>query len=244
MKFLFFITLLIFSFSCGVKTAEGDFSAKITDLEIQLKRMENKSAEVEKNIEALSRRIDRVEESIGELRLEIERLRVQLERLTAGELKPEENVAKVEEREKVIREEEKEEVKEEIPDDPNALYSKALKLYEMKELYRARDMFVLFIKKFPEHKLTDNSLFWMGKIYQDLGDYKTSSEILEKLVNECNQGKLPDCNKLPDAYYLLMKAYMKLGDRERADKIFAELQRKFPHSEALIKAREYRLLED
>ena len=219
-------------------------SEKVSEIEIKLTRVEQKQTDLEKDIEKTNERIDRLTELISELRLEIEKLKLKL----GGGIDvegPKEEVARVKPpMEKVpvpdVKPEEGIEAKEK--EDAETAYKKAIELYSVKKLYEARDAFLDFIKRFPENKFTDNAFFWIGKIYQELGDSHRAESVYKSLVEKCEGGKLPDCNKLPDAYLQLMKIYIDRGDMDKANEYYSILMERFPTSDAAVRAREQKVL--
>ncbi len=258
MKILPFLFLGAFLVACA-PVAQEKTSEKISEVEIKLTRIEQKQSDLEKDIEKTNERIDRLTELISELRLEIERLKLKLKTGISekvAEPKPEKSTApvkqetasapKIYEVEKipVPATELKKEVKEEKPEEMDAetAYKKAIELYSIKKLYEARDAFLNFIKRFPENKYTDNAFFWIGKIYQELGDTQRAESVYKSLVEKCESGRLPDCNKLPDAYFQLMKIYVERGDTAEANRYYSILLEKFPTSDAAVRAREQKVL--
>ncbi|GEM_PF-660386 len=225
---------------------------RISELEIKLTRLEQKQIDLERNMERTNERIDRLTELISELRLEIERIRLRMEvgiqektpqKITRKEAPAPEHTPAEKIPQPTVK------VKEEPPTtekpkvkDAETAYREAIELYSIKKLHEARDAFVNFIKDFPENKYTDNAFFWIGKIYQELGNESRAEEVYKRLVQKCEEGKLPDCNKLPDTYYQLMKIYTERGNQEEADKYYTILLEKFPTSDAAVRAREQRVL--
>ena len=242
MKRALFLSSILIAFSCAPVPQEK-VSERISGIEIKLTRVEQKQSDLEKDIERTNERIDRLTELISELRIDIEKLKLKLgEGPTGPETERKEETAKVSPRpemEKVPVPKLKEEVKEE---DAETAYRKAIELYSVKKLYEARDAFLDFIKRFPENKYTDNAFFWIGRIYQELGDSERAESVYKSLVEKCESGKLPDCNKLPDAYLQLMKIYMDRGNMAKANEYYSILMDKFPTSDAAVRAREQKLL--
>ena len=251
-----------FIISCAPAPSQK-ISERFSEIEIKLSRMEQKQTDLEKDIEKTHERIDKLTELIATLRLEIERLKLRLgvEGTTlskAGkepispdatkELPPIPTTGKARgeatlsgEKEKDIPQEDRqeEEVKVETPEEA---YKKAIELYSIKKLYEARNAFLNFIKKYPSDKYTDNAFFWIGKVYQELGDTRKAKSVFESLIEKCEEGKLPDCNKVPDTYLMLMKISMDEGNTEEANRYYTLLIEKFPTSDAAVRAREQKVL--
>ncbi len=261
MRILLLFALGGFLLACA-PVAQDRVSERLAEIEIKLTRLEQKQIDLEKNLERTNERIDRQTELFSELRLEVERLRLRVEAgLTEKTTAPSDRTAvgrapavapsvpadKVPPPPTEIREEKPlEKPVEEKPvegeEDAETAYRKAIELYSIKKLYEARNAFLSFIKRFPENKYTDNAFFWIGRIHQELGDTDRAESVYKVLVEKCEEGKLPDCNKLPDAYYQLMRIYMDRGDTENADRYYSLLLEKFPTSDAAVRAREHKAL--
>jgi len=256
MRIIPFLATVAFLAACAPVSQKPD---RVAEMEIKLTRLEQKQEDIEKDVERTNERIDRLTELISELRLEIERLKLKLLTGTAEE-KPDKAAGgkdslvykeKPSLMEKIpppatgtLKEtpERVEEEKEPEVEDAETAYKKAIELYSVKKLYEARDAFLNFIKKFPENKYTDNAFFWIGKIYQELGDLKRAEEIYKSLVDKCERGRLPDCNKLPDAYFQLMRINVDRGNVDEANRYYSILIDRFPTSDAAVRAREQKVL--
>ncbi len=238
-------------------------SEKFSEIEIKLSRMEQKQADLEKDIERTHERIDKLTELIATLRLEIERLKLRMGVEGSTLAKKEKPPIEAEYTKKLPPLPEKGEKKEAPPpqekaqeektavekntakteeENPESAYRKAIELYSIKKLYEARNAFLNFIKKYPNDKYTDNAFFWIGRVYQELGDTVKAKSVYESLIEKCEEGKLPDCNKLPDTYLMLMKISIDQGNTEEANKYYTLLIEKFPTSDAAVRAREQKVL--
>ncbi len=187
---------------------------RISELEERVAKLENRQDEIDKKLELINERVDRIAEDIGELKRSV--------------------YLKTEEKEMV--EEKLPEVSKEAEQNPEEDYREALNLYKLKRLNEARDSFVSFIKKYPKTKLTDNAYFWLGTIYYELGNEERAIQIFKTLIGKCEENILPDCNKLPDTYYMLIKIYAEKGNTEEAQRYFDRLKREFPDSPLIEKA--------
>jgi len=212
---LSFISLMLLS--CAPISDQQAIEQRISELEIKVARIEEKLDEVETKMEEINKRLDLIAAREG---------RKRIYRETAQETVREEMVA--EEEEQVTSEEE----------NPDIAYQEALELYRMKKLYEARDLFIDFIKKYPPNKYTDNAYFWLGKIYYELGNKERAHQLFNVLIKKCNEGELPDCNKLPDTYFMLLKMALDEGDIGKANEYLSLLENKFPDSEATHRAKE------
>ncbi len=242
------ITLPLLTVACA-PVSQDRTSERVSEVEIKITRIEQKQEELEKDLEETNRRIDRLTEILSELRLDLERLKLRIE-TGVSEREPERVVRLPEKKEaskvpppediQVIRP--GEEQKPEEAKDEETAYREAIELYSVKKLYEARDAFLNFIKHYPRSKYTDNAFFWIGKIYYELGDTGRAESVFKSLVEKCEGGRLPDCNKLPDAYFQLMKISIDRGNMEEANRYYTILIDRFPTSDAAVRAREHKNL--
>ncbi len=216
--------------SCAPLTnREGE----VAEVDLKLSRLEDAQERLKEDVRRTNERLDKLAKLVADLRLELEKLRLSLS--------PGDRIRKSPESSEVVRIEpelgmglsEEEQVKE----DAESAYRKAVELYNLKRLYEARDSFISFIKRFPENKYTDNAFFWIAKIYHELGDVSKAEKIYKNLISKCEKGKLPDCNKLPDTYLQLMNIYIERGNMKEANRYYSLLTRKFPSSEAAMRAK-------
>ena len=229
--------------SCAPVASEKA-AERISEIDIKISKLEQKTQDLEGDLEKTNERIDKLTELISELRLEIERIKLKLgitDRVTIKKPPLEEG-----ETERIPPPPgttgAEEQPSEEVPPDSETAYKKAIELYSIKKLYEARNAFLDFIKRFPNDKYTDNAFFWIGKVYQELGDTAKAESVFKSLIEKCEEGKLPDCNKLPDTYLMLMRINIDKGNTEEANRYYSVLIEKFPTSDAAIRAREQKNL--
>ncbi|RUM58919.1 MAG: tol-pal system protein YbgF [Persephonella sp.] len=112
------------------------------------------------------------------------------------------------------------------------LYRQALDAYRQQDFDRARKLFLELVQKYPYSKYYDNALFWVGQTYYREGKYDKAIEYFDRIINECDAGTSPDCNKMPMA--LLKKAYslIYLGEKNKAKTLLERIIREYPDSEA------------
>lgn len=206
---LFFPLILI---GCAPVSETQKFEQRLSELEIKVAKLEEKQEEINLKLEEINKRLDYITKDLGKLKL-------------AKYSTPKE--------EKPILEE-----KPVYEDEVKIEYQQALELYNMKRLNEARDAFVQFIKKYPATKYTDNAYFWLGKTYYELGNIERAKQIFNALIKKCQRGVLPDCNKLPDTYFMLVKIAVDEGNITEANNYFTTLEEKFPNSQATSKAKE------
>jgi len=206
------IVLPLLLIACAPVSETQKFEQRLSELEIKVAKLEEKQEGINLKLEEINKRLDYITEDLGKLKLA--RYSVSKEEKPVIEEKP------------IFEDEVKFE------------YQQALELYNMKRLNEARDAFVQFIKKYPATKYTDNAYFWLGKTYYELGNIERAKQIFNVLINKCQRGALPDCNKLPDTYFMLVKIAVDEGNITEANSYLTVLEEKFPNSQATSKAKE------
>ncbi len=197
--------------ACAPISENSQVEQRLNELEIRVAKLEEKQEDTNLKLEEINKRLDLLTEELGRIKLS-RRVR--------------------EERPKVVEGEEG--VKEE---DEKTAYEEALSLFNDGKLIEARDAFLNFLKEFKPNKYTDNAYFWLGRIYYELGKTDKAKQIFNSLIKKCEEGKLPDCNKLPDTYFMLVKMAIDEGDVATANKYLSTMEEKFPKSEATERAK-------
>lgn len=217
MKRKSFLLLPLLLVACAPVAETSKTEQRLNELEIRVAKLEEKQEEINLKLEEINKRIDLLTEEVG---------RLKLSKITRK---------RYEEKPKVV--EERPEVAQEPTEDEKIAYEEALSLFNEGKLIEARDAFLEFLKKFPPNKYTDNAYFWLGKIYYELGKTEKARQIFNALIKKCEEGKLPDCNKLPDTYFMLVKMAIDEGDVASANKYLSLMEEKFPQSEATQRAK-------
>lgn len=213
-KSLFLLPFLLVACAPVAETSKTE--QRLNELEIRVAKLEEKQEEINLKLEEINKRIDLLTEEVGRLKLAKVSRRYE-EKPKIGEEKP-----------VVIQE---------PTEDEKTAYEEALSLFNEGKLIEARDAFLEFLKKFEPNKYTDNAYFWLGKIYYELGKTEKAKQIFNALIKKCEEGKLPDCNKLPDTYFMLVKIAIDEGDVATANKYLSLMEEKFPQSEATQRAK-------
>lgn len=111
------------------------------------------------------------------------------------------------------------------PEDMDAeeLYSASRKLFDKGKYDSSLDGFSMFLERFPDSSLADNSRFWIGEIYFAEKWYEKAIVEYQKVIDD-----YPDGNKVPAAYLKQGLSFSLLGENSNALYILKELVRKFP----------------
>lgn len=116
--------------------------------------------------------------------------------------------------------------------DPVKLYKKGRTLLlEEHNISTAQALLSDFVKKFPDHELADNALYWLGECSYTKGNYEQAAEIFKTLVQTYPKGQ-----KVPDALLKTGYSYMSMDDVGQADHYFKQVITRHPFSPAADKA--------
>jgi tol-pal system protein YbgF len=107
-------------------------------------------------------------------------------------------------------------------------YESALALVRSKQYDKALDALSAFLVRYPDHPYVENATYWRGECFYAKGEYARAAEQFEGLI-----ARFPYGNKAPDALLKLGLCQEKTGAHEQAQKTFAELQDRYPKSEAV-----------
>lgn len=118
-------------------------------------------------------------------------------------------------------------------EDPVKLYNKGRALLLERNISKAQTLFSDFVKKFPDHELADNALYWLGECSYTTGEYEKAAEIFKALVQTYPKGP-----KVPDALLKTGYAYMSMDDVSQANHYFKQVITRYPFSPAADKAQQ------
>jgi tol-pal system protein YbgF len=117
---------------------------------------------------------------------------------------------------------------------PEALYQRGLELIQKEGAFdRGREQMELFLKRYPEHELAVNAMYWVGEAF--FGEKKYENAILQF------QDVVQKHGNHPKAAAALLKqglAFRALGDEKNARVILQQVVERFPKSEEAKKAKE------
>ena len=202
--------------SCVQKEQVKALNQQIFEIRQELATLKEKQKENHQNIEQLATRLDNLSKTVAKNSIEIQKLKLSY---TPPKNPPLEGA------EKVI-----------TPQNPEDIYNKALDLYYQGKYEEAEKLFKQFLENYPNNKLYDNALFWLGQIYYSKNQFEKAAQQFKKLIDMCEAGKLKDCNKEPMAMLKLAYSQLELGKKEEAKKVLQSLIEKFPEREEAILA--------
>ncbi len=121
-----------------------------------------------------------------------------------------------------------------VPENPEALYEQGLDLIQKKGDYpRGEEVLQDFLKRFPQHELAANAMYWIGEGYY--GEKKYENAILQ--FQDVIQ-KYPEHSKAPAAMLKQGLAFQALGDLKNAKVILKKVIESYPKTEEATKARD------
>tara|TARA_A100001011_G_scaffold102316_2_gene107874 strand:+ start:67171 stop:67950 length:780 start_codon:yes stop_codon:yes gene_type:complete len=118
-------------------------------------------------------------------------------------------------------------------DDYKSNYIDALSFYNDGKYNEAIQSFASLVLNNPNHKLSDNSQFWLGESYYALKNYKRAIVEFEKVFQFTEE------DKWDDAQLKLGICFQKIGNYSRARLEFEKLINHYPGSEYYKRAQQY-----
>jgi TolA-binding protein len=126
-----------------------------------------------------------------------------------------------------------------LPEDPNLLYKEAQKKYSRGELKESRELFQLFIFKFPGHYLAPKVQFRIAETYVKENRTKVAIREFQKVIDN-----YPKSNEAPRAMFEMASLFFSLGYCDNARVLLKGILTRFPSSplrnQAKIKLKEIR----
>ena len=115
------------------------------------------------------------------------------------------------------------------------LYQEALELVRnQKKFAEGRNMLESFSKKYPEHDLYINALYWIGEAYYGEKKYESAILQFQDVIS-----KYPSNAKAPAAMLKQALAFNALGDGENARTTMQKLLEEYPDSPQATPAKNY-----
>lgn len=114
------------------------------------------------------------------------------------------------------------------------LYRQSFQILGQGKHDEAAEGFREFLRRFPNHDLTDNAQYWLGECAYDRKDYSTAVREFRRVVE-----RFPRGNKVPDALLKIGFSYLALGSTDAGKQTLEQLVRSYPRHEtaALATAR-------
>jgi tol-pal system protein YbgF len=118
--------------------------------------------------------------------------------------------------------------------DAEALYREALQLVQDEMNFStAREKFITFVEKYPEHELAVNAMYWIGETLYGNKKYENAILQFQDVIQ-----MFPQHSKIPAALLKQGLAFYELGDTRNAKIILQKVQDKYPTSPEAQKAQQ------
>ena len=114
---------------------------------------------------------------------------------------------------------------------PEERYRRSLALLEAGKFDEAAEAFSRFLEDFPKDPRAADAAFWLAETHFFRRDYATAAQLYAR--NYRTYG--PQSPRAPDNLLKLGMALAAIGERERACRTFAELERRHPRAPAYIR---------
>ncbi len=106
-------------------------------------------------------------------------------------------------------------------------YRAALRAFSERRLPDASAAFERFVSEHPSHPYADNAMYWRAEIDYARRDYAGALARFSALIE-----RFPRGNKVPDALLRIGLCYERMGQRERARRVFSRLRQQYPDTVA------------
>ncbi len=114
-------------------------------------------------------------------------------------------------------------------DDPAGQYEMAFSLLKSGKYAASRNGFDEFLKKYPNHPLAPNALYWLGENYYAEGAFDKATRVFAESYK-----KYPKGPKAPDSLLKLGLSLQKSGKTQQACITLQQIKKEFPSGSASI----------
>jgi len=118
-------------------------------------------------------------------------------------------------------------VQPELSDPGVVAYRAALAHLTARQAPEALAGFEAFLRDHPRHPYADNAMYWRAEIHYMRRDHRRALRAFSALIE-----RYPHGNKVPDALLRIGLCYERLGQRDRARRVFERLRAQYPDSMA------------
>lgn len=119
-----------------------------------------------------------------------------------------------------------------VGDTPEAQFQEAFKLVRKEQLGEAENSFRAFIAQYPDHHLTGNARYWLGKSYFERSDFERAARTLLETYE-----KHAESDKGPDILLYLALSLNEIGQKEDACVALADLGSQYPNASPVVRDR-------
>lgn len=116
-------------------------------------------------------------------------------------------------------------------------YESAFNLVKSADYKAAVPAFNAFLKQYHNGSLAGNANYWLGLSYYSLSDYKNCVATQQRLIKE-----FPQHTKVPDAMVSMARAYIQLGEMDKANQQLSQVIAKYPTTQSAEMAKKIQSL--
>jgi tol-pal system protein YbgF len=116
-------------------------------------------------------------------------------------------------------------------------YQSAFKVFSEREYEKSIKLFEDFIMRFPNDQDADNSQFWIGQAYYELGNYLQAEMAFRKVLKNYGHGETKRGYKTPDAVLMLGRLYIVRDMPIKAISYFNYILANYSNSRSAVKAK-------
>ena len=112
------------------------------------------------------------------------------------------------------------------------LYNQAMALLKTNNPSGAEKILIEMLEDYPQDRLAGNARYWLGETYYVRGLYEQAAKAFLDCVKDN-----ADSGKVADSFLKLGFSLAKIGQKEKACKVFTELPIRYPNASTAIKSR-------
>lgn len=206
-----------------LRESQVEILSQLSDISIKLQlltgRFEENKYFIEKTLKDSISEKDQIKTQIAITESRIKEIKDQIKALE-DQIKQQKEQQKETKTEELPKESQKEEPKDKIK-----MYEEIYNTFKEKKYKEAREKFEVFIKEFPEDKLSGNAQFWIAETYYGEKDFENAILSYETLLK-----KYPKSEKVPAALLKQGFSFIEIGDKKTGKVILEKLIELYPKS--------------
>tara|TARA_Y100001960_G_scaffold206822_1_gene215905 strand:+ start:1264 stop:2106 length:843 start_codon:yes stop_codon:yes gene_type:complete len=218
----------------------AETQANVANMQEQNRKLYGKIEELSYAVEKLTEQIKLMSEDfdyrLNELEDAASKMKANAEVPAAQVAKANESTTPVTAKKEESQKKKDTRVRAEVPEklSPERLYEKAYNYLTLAEYDKSADWFETFIERFPNHKYSDNSYYWLGEIALVQGDAR-------KAVSQFAKGlkTFPNGAKAPANLLKIGVAFKQMSNDKHAKNSWNKLLKDYPNTPEAKKAQNY-----
>lgn len=227
----------------GKSAVPGNVSADnklLAQTQVQLNNMQEQNAKLYGKIEELSYAVEKLAEQVKlmseDFDYRLNELETKADKATSTSQDKKATKPTAKKVEPVVAKNKVERVRSEVPEALSAekLYEKAYNYLTLADYGKSRDWFETFIERFPQHKYSDNSYYWLGEISLVQAEPKSAILYFSKGLKN-----FPTGSKAPANLLKIGVAFQQMGNQTHAKNSWNKLIKDYPNNPEAKKAKKF-----